>query len=161
VARSFNLVGTGQGQDFVVPDFCAQVSAIAAGEQPAVMNVGNLDVNRDFTDVRDGARALREAMELEAPEAAYNVASGETIGIRTILEWILDEAGVDPEIRVDPARVRAGEIQEICGDATRLREATGWRPERSIEEAVREVYRWTARRWVRSGSTTADEGYIR
>lgn len=161
VARSFNLVGPGQGADFVVPDFCAQVSGIASGEQPAVIHVGNLDVSRDFTDVRDGVRALRETMELEEPEAAYNVASGEAIPIRLMLDWILDEADVEAEIRVDPARVRRGEIETIRGDASRLTEATGWRPALSIEEAVREVYRWTARRWKRAGGTTADEGYAK
>ena len=113
----------------------------------------------DFTDVRDGVRALRETMELEEPEAAYNVASGEAIPIRLMLDWILDEADVEAEIRVDPARVRRGEIETIRGDASRLTEATGWRPALSIEEAVREVYRWTARRWKRAGGTTADEGY--
>ncbi|MCL7979595.1 MAG: GDP-mannose 4,6-dehydratase [marine benthic group bacterium] len=160
VTRSFNLVGPGQGSDFVVPDFCGQVSAIASGERPPVMKVGNLDVSRDFTDVRDGVRALREVMELDRPEAAYNVASGEAVSIRQILDWILDEAGVDPEIRVDPARVRPGEIETIRGDASRLSETTGWRPQFPIEDAVRGVYRWTARRWERGGGTTADEGYV-
>jgi GDP-4-dehydro-6-deoxy-D-mannose reductase len=160
VARSFNLVGPGQGPDFVVPDFCSQVSAIASGEHPPIMQVGNLDVSRDFTDVRDGVRALREVMELDRPDAAYNVASGEAVPIRRILHWIIDEAGVDPEIQVDPARVRAGEIETIRGDASRLAEATGWHPELAIEDAVRAVYRWTARRWERGGATTADEGYV-
>jgi GDP-4-dehydro-6-deoxy-D-mannose reductase len=158
VTRSFNLVGPGQGPDFVVPDFCEQVSAIASGKRPPVIHVGNLNVSRDFTDVRDGVRALRQVMELERPEAAYNVASGTAIRIESILHWILDEAGIEPEIRVDPLRVRPHEIETIRGDATRLKEATGWSPSLSIEEAVREVYRWTARRWERSGGTATGEG---
>jgi GDP-4-dehydro-6-deoxy-D-mannose reductase len=160
VTRSFNLVGPGQNSDFVVPDFCGQVSAIASGERPPIVRVGNLDVSRDFTDVRDGVRALRQVMELGSPEAAYNVASGVAIPIRKILDWILDEAGADPEIQVDPARVRAGEMEMIRGDASRLREATGWRPERPVENAVRGVYRWTARRWERDGANGAEGGYV-
>ncbi|MGW8283824.1 MAG: GDP-mannose 4,6-dehydratase, partial [Gemmatimonadota bacterium] len=113
--------------------------------------VGNLDVERDFTDVRDGVRALRLVMELEDPKAAYNIASGQPIGIRQILDWILDEAGVEPDIHVERARLRENEVARIQGDASRLRQDTGWTPRFSIEESVREVYRWTARRWARSG----------
>jgi GDP-4-dehydro-6-deoxy-D-mannose reductase len=147
VMRSFNLVGPGQGPHFVVPDFCAQVAEICAGRsEDGALHVGNLDVERDFTDVRDGVRAFRAVMELDAPSAAYNLASGSPVRVRTILDWILDEAGIRPEIRVDPSRVREGEVPRIQGDATRLRTETGWSPSRPIEESVREVYRWTARR---------------
>jgi GDP-4-dehydro-6-deoxy-D-mannose reductase len=147
VMRSFNLVGPGQGPYFVVPDFCGQVAEIRAGPgNDGTVHVGNLDVERDFTDVRDGVRAFRAVMELDEPSAAYNLASGAPVRIRRILEWILDEADIRPEIRVDPARVRAGEVPRIQGDAGRLRQQTGWVPERPIEESVREVYRWTAKR---------------
>jgi GDP-4-dehydro-6-deoxy-D-mannose reductase len=151
VTRSFNLVGSGQGPNFVVPDFCSQVSEIVSGNVASEIRVGNLDVERDFTDVRDGVRALRLVMELEDPKAAYNVASGQPIGIRQILDWILDEAGVEPEIHVESARLRENEVARIQGDASRLRQDTGWIPRFSIEDSVREVYRWTARRWARSG----------
>lgn len=148
--RSFNLVGPGQAPDFVVPDFCTQVAEIAAGRnREAVLRVGNLDVERDFTDVRDGVRAFRLAMELDRPAAAYNVASGNAIPIRRILEWILDEAGVRPEIISDAARRRSGEVQRIRGDAGLIRRDTGWEPRRDIEASVREVYRWIARRYAR------------
>lgn len=86
-------------------------------------------------------------MELESPAAAYNVATGTAVSIRQVLEWILDEAGVRPEIIPDAARKRSGEIARVRGDATRLREETGWRPERDIESSVREVYQWIARRY--------------
>ena len=147
VTRSFNLVGPGQAPNFVVPDFCTQVARIASGRSRDPMRVGNLDVERDFTDVRDGVRAFRMVMELESPAAAYNVATGSAVSIRQILEWILDEAGVRPEIIPDAARKRSGEIARVRGDATRLREQTGWRPERDIEASVREVYQWIARRY--------------
>jgi len=149
VVRSFNLVGPGQAPHFVVPDFCNQAARIACGrEREQVMHVGNLDVERDFTDVRDGVRAFRMVMDLEKPAAAYNVASGLSVPIRRILDWILDEAGVKPEIVCDPSRCRPGEISRIRGDAARIRSETGWAPERDIEASVREVYRWIARRYV-------------
>jgi GDP-4-dehydro-6-deoxy-D-mannose reductase len=158
VLRSFNLVGPGQGPNFVVPDFCSQVSEIASGHGSSEILVGNLDVERDFTDVRDGVRALRRVMELKHPKAAYNVASGQPLSIRRILDWILDEAGIEPEVHVESSRLRDNEVTRIQGDASRLRADTDWVPERSIETSVREVYRWTARRWERRDAEVNEGG---
>lgn len=144
VSRGFNLIGPGQQRHFVVPDFSLQVAAVARGDRPPRIRVGNLDVERDFTDVRDGVRAFTMIMELEEPEAAYNVCSGRTVTIRQILEWIQDEAGVELEIEVDPDKVREEEAPRLLGDPRRLREQTGWEPRRSVEETVREVYRSVA-----------------
>lgn len=144
VSRGFNLIGPGQQRHFVVPDFSLQVAAVARGDRPPLIRVGNLDVERDFTDVRDGVRAFTMIMELEDPEAAYNVCSGETVSIRQILEWIQDEAGVDLRVEVDPEKVREEEAPRLLGDPQRLREHTGWRPRHPIEETVREVYRSVA-----------------
>jgi len=158
VLRSFNLVGPGQGPNFVVPDFCAQVSEIVSGHGSSEILVGNLDVERDFTDVRDGVQALRRVMELKHPKAAYNVASGQPISIRRILDWILDEAGIEPGIQVESSRLRDNEVTRIQGDSSRLRADTDWVPERSIETSVREVYRWTARRWERRDAEISEGG---
>lgn len=143
VARGFNLLGPGQETAFVVPDFCDQAARIAAGEAEPVLHVGNLEAVRDFTDIRDGVEAFRMIVEADSPEGAYNVCSGVGRSVRTLLEWILDEAGIDPEIRVDPERLRGEEVDRIVGDAGRVRELTGWQPGRDVEETVREVYRWT------------------
>ena len=153
VVRGFNLVGPGQEPPFVVPEFAVQVARISLGEAEPLVRVGNLDVERDFTDVRDGVRALRLLMDLEAPGAAYNVASGRTIRIGTILDWIVDEAGVEVEIEVVPERVRCEELSVVAGDATRVGEDTGWAPEREVEESVRETYRWLRNRFGRAENT--------
>ena len=154
VVRGFNLIGPGQEPPFVVPEFATQVARIALGEvQPPVM-VGNLDVARDFTDVRDGVRALRLLMELDTPGAAYNVASGQTIRIGTILDWIVDEAGIEVEIEVVPSRVRREELAVVAGDNKRLREDTGWVPLRDVEASVRETYRWLRNRFDRTEHTS-------
>ena len=149
VARGFSLVGPGQEPPFVVPDFCMQVAAIADGRSEPVLRVGNLQIERDFTDVRDGVRALRLMMDLEDARAAYNIASGKAIRIGSLLDWILSEAGVKAEIRVDPARLRREEMARVAGDATLLRAETGWAPARDVEETVREVYRWITARFKR------------
>ena len=138
----------------MVPEFATQVARIALGEvEPPVM-VGNLDVERDFTDVRDGVRALRLLMDLDAPGAAYNVASGQTIRIGTILDWIVDEAGIEVEIEVVPSRVRREELAVVAGDNKRIREDTGWVPLRDVEASVRETYRWLRTRFDRTEQTS-------
>ena len=78
-------------------------------------------------------------------ECVYNVCSGRALPVRRLLDWILEEAGVDPEVRVDPARVRPGEPVRIVGSPERLRQRAGWRVERDVRDAVREVYRRTGR----------------
>lgn len=141
VARGFNLVGPGQQAHFVVPDFCMQVAAVAREERPPRVRVGNLDVERDFTDVRDGVRAFAAIMDLETPDSAYNVCSGRATSVRTVLGWILDEAGIDVEVEVAPERVRREEPDRMVGDPSLLREETGWEPRQDVEETVRAVYR--------------------
>lgn len=158
VVRGFNLLGSGQQLDFVVPSFCIQVAEIVAGRREPVLQVGNLDVERDFTDVRDGVVAFRAIMELEEPETVYNVCSGRALPVRRLLEWILDEAGIDPEIQVDPARVRREEAPRLVGDPGRVRRSTGWTPAHRIEDTVREVYGWIAAQVNRPRGPTARTG---
>lgn len=142
VIRAFNLIGPGQKRRFVIPDFCAQVAAIAAGKAEPVLRVGDLEVERDFTDVRDAVRAFRAVLELEEPGRAYNVCSGEAVSIGTALRWILDEAGLEVEVQAEPERVREGELPRLAGDSEAVRRDTGWAPTRRPEETVRETYRW-------------------
>jgi GDP-4-dehydro-6-deoxy-D-mannose reductase len=118
------------------------VAAIAAGDVEPLLEVGNLDVERDFTDVRDAVRGLRVISQLETPSRAYNVCSGRAVSIRQLVEWILDEAEVEVEIRVVAERVRAEESPRIVGDPRLLERDTGWKPRRDLEDSVRSVYRW-------------------
>lgn len=146
VVRVFNLIGPGQGEEFVVPSFCAQVAAIAKGHAEPGLKVGNLEVERDFLDVRDGVAALAALGELSSPREVYNVGSGQAVRVRSVLEWILQEAEVDVEIEVDSARMRVGEARRLAANPDRMTEDTGWQPERVLEDTIRETYRWFADR---------------
>jgi GDP-4-dehydro-6-deoxy-D-mannose reductase len=143
VARSFNLIGAGQAATFAVPDFCRQAAEIAVCGAEPVLDVGNLDAERDFTDVRDAVCALRAIVNLKSKRPSYNVCSGRSIAIGRLLEWVLDEAGVDPEIRVVEERLRQGEDPRVVGDPGLIKRDTGWEARGDIEAGVREVYRWT------------------
>lgn len=146
VARLFPLVGPGQADAFVVPSFCRQAAEIAAGRAEAVMRVGNLDVQRDFTDVRDGVTGLMALAGLRAPvHRTYNLCSGHGTAVREVLGWILEEAGIEPRIVVDPGRVRAADPSRIVGSSARLRAESGWESSRNVREGVRDTYSWVRR----------------
>ena len=143
VARLFPLLGPGQRPVFVLPSFCRRALAIRRGSAGPRLAVGNLDVARDFTDVRDGVRALQALADLEQPaQRAYNVCSGSATPVRRLLEWVLEAAGIEPEIVADPGLVRPGEPESVVGDPSRLFRATGWRAERDLRACARETLHW-------------------
>lgn len=138
-ARPFNHSGPGQRGGFVIPDFALQIANIEAGRQTASMNVGDMTVERDFTDVRDVVRAYHLLMQNGIPGEAYNVASGETVTIRWILETLLRCASCAVELRQDPALIRPTTIRKSWGDASKLRRGTGWQPTIPLAQTLLDV----------------------
>jgi len=124
--RSFNHTGAGQSERFVTSSFARQVARIEAGLQEPVMRVGNLDSVRDFLDVEDVVEAYLRLLDPAVPAAVYNVASGRPVAVRELLELLLELAGVEARIEVNPEFFRP--TDQLVGDATRLHEATGWEP---------------------------------
>lgn len=130
-ARAFNHTGPGQSTRFVVPAFALQIARAAAGLQEPVLNVGDIETWRDFSDVRDICAAYvacigqRDAL---APGTILNLASGTARRIGDVLTDLASLAGVAVEIRVDPARVRRNDIPLACGDATLARSLLRWSP---------------------------------
>jgi GDP-4-dehydro-6-deoxy-D-mannose reductase len=145
VCRSFNHTGPGQRPVFVVPALARRVHALATGERD-VIPVGNLDVSRDFTDVRDVVVAYRLLLEgladgrIAPGGTVVNVAKGEAVPVRRILETLCRLADVEPRVEADPALVRPDDPPEIRGDASRLQALTGWRPERPLEATLGDVW---------------------
>ena len=134
--RPFNHIGPGQRQGFVLADFAAQVAAIERGEAPPVLATGNLEAARDFTDVRDVARAYRLVLELGTPGAVYNVCSGSPTPIGALLEALLQASRVPVRVETDPALYRPVDRPEIFGSNAALRAATGWQPRIPLTQSV-------------------------
>jgi GDP-4-dehydro-6-deoxy-D-mannose reductase len=135
--RSFNQAGPGQSDLYVLGTLTRQVAeAELAGADAATIRLGNLDSRRDFTDVRDVARAYADAVEAEAPAGAYNVCSGAAVSVGELLELLARAARVEVRHTVDPSRVRAHDVPEIRGTAERIRAAAGWAPQIPLEQTV-------------------------
>jgi len=138
-ARPFNHIGPGQARGFITADFAAQVAAIELGQAGSVLRVGNLDTRRDYLDVRDVVRAYTLLIVHGEPGEVYNIASGVSLSGREILDTLLEHSSVEVEVRTDPDLFRPAEVCELRGDASRLREATGWEPLHPVGEALRSV----------------------
>ena len=138
-ARPFNHIGPGQNNRFVAPAFATQIAGIEEGQSDAVIYVGNLVAKRDFTDVRDIVRAYHLIVDRGQPGEAYNVASGVAHSIQHLLDSLLALTEIDIDVRVDPSRLRPVDVPEIRGDAGKLGADTGWQPEITFEETLRDV----------------------
>jgi GDP-4-dehydro-6-deoxy-D-mannose reductase len=139
--RSFNHTGPGQRTDFVCADFARQVAEIAAGRRPPVMEVGNLDVRRDFSDVRDIVRGYAIALERGAAGEVYNLCSGRATLVRSVLEDLCGIAGVRPDVRVAAERRRRAEVPAYWGSARKAEVELGWRPEIPWAQTLADLYR--------------------
>lgn len=134
VARPFNHIGPGQGRGFLIPDLTASLRERSTEH----LLVGNLDTARDYTDVRDVARAyLAIVTAPERRSLVYNVASGVSHTGREILTAICDDLGVAiPPLEVEAARLRPGDPERIVGSAERLRSEFGWSPEIGWRQSI-------------------------
>ena len=126
--RPFNHTGPGQRADFVCPDFARQLVAVARGARPPVLQVGDLDAVRDFSDVRDVVAAYAAVWERGVRGEAYNVCSGVGRSVRSVLETLIELVGVDVRIDVVPERRRRVLVPALVGSADQLTAATAWQP---------------------------------
>jgi GDP-4-dehydro-6-deoxy-D-mannose reductase len=144
--RSFNHIGPGQSDGFVVSSLARQV-ADAERTNTEVLRVGNLSARRDFTDVRDVVRAYRLLMQHGEPGGVYNVCSGTDVAIADLADALVASSRVPLRIEVDPARVRPVDTPVFVGDSSLLRSTTGWAPQFDVRTTVTEVLDW----WRASG----------
>ena len=140
--RLFNLCGPRQSARFVISSLARQIAGIEAGLFPPRVVVGNLDVRRDFVDVRDAARAYWLAGTQGVRGEAYNVATGRSHSIREVLDQLRALADTSVEVAFDASRLRPAELQVLEGDATRFRKATGWRPEIAFNQTLADTLAW-------------------
>ncbi len=134
--RPFLQLGPRRSDRFVAGAFARQVAEIVLGRSEAVIWVGNIDLQRDFTDVRDVAEAYGLLADQGKAGEVYNIASGTARTLRSMLTTMLEVAGVQAEIRIDASRRRPGEAPLLVGDPAKLHAATGWTPSITFRQSV-------------------------
>lgn len=137
--RAFNHIGPGQSEYFVTAAFARQIARIEAGLQEPVLLVGNLEAERDFTDVRDMVRAYLLAIQQGQPGEVYNIGSGKGHTMQRILDALLAMSTVRVEVRPDLERMRPSDIPVLVCDATRFRDCTGWQPQIPLEQTLKDI----------------------
>ena len=155
VTRSFSHTGPGQTDRFVLPAFAKQCASIKAGLSEPKIKVGNLDVTRDFLDVRDVVRAYRLIVEKGQAGKIYNVCRGEGLSLGDALEALRNMTGLDVTTETDPALLRPVDVPLLVGDSGRLRDRTGWAPSISNERMLEDLFVYWERRVSREDRTAS------
>lgn len=139
IARSFNHIGPGQDSRFAIASFAQQLMQMRSEhESERVLRVGNLEVERDFLDVRDVVRAYRLLLERGVAGEVYNVCSGEAHRLSEVVRRMVELSGSEARIEVDPERFRPVEVPVLRGDPGKLR-ALGWEPGIGMEQTLRDL----------------------
>lgn len=140
--RPFNHFGPGQLEGFVVSDFCSQIVKMEQGLLTPQLLVGDLSVERDFTDVRDVVAGYVRLIEKTPPTGIYNICSGQRRKVADILEFLLKQAKVQIDVQTDPTRFRCSDTPVFAGSAAKMVLATQWKPERDFYASLIETLDW-------------------
>lgn len=134
--RSFLLIGPGQKPGFVINDWCKQLA-----QDKKTLVTGNLSIKRDFTDVRDGARAYWLLMKKGKSGEIYNVCSGKSRELKEVIKLLKQVVKTDFSVDEDKNRFKNNDPLELFGDNTKLK-ALGWRPEISLQESLKDTLKY-------------------
>ena len=142
MTRAFNHIGPGQSPVFAVSDFCKQAVEIERGVTEPVIKVGNTNIKRDFTDVRDVVRAYALLMQKGVPGETYNICSGKSVSLHDILTMIIGQLGMDIIFRIDQKRFRPSDMAVIEADNSKLKTLTGWKSQISLEQSISDIIKY-------------------
>ncbi|MEO0092193.1 MAG: GDP-mannose 4,6-dehydratase [candidate division WOR-3 bacterium] len=137
--RAFNHTGPRRGEVFVTSNFSKQIAEIEKGLRAPIIYVGNLEAVRDFTDVRDTARAYYLALKKGTPGEVYNICSGKGYKIKEVLDILISLSKVDIEIKIDPKRLRPSDVELLVGDPTKIKKEIGWKPQIPFKQTLEDL----------------------
>lgn len=140
--RPFNHTGVGQSDSFVLPSWCKQAAEITKSENEGVIRVGNIDICRDFSDVKDIVKAYRMIIERSDCKKVYNVGSGEAVSLHVILEYIASLSSQKITVQVDEQLFRPSDNIYICADNSAIKEELGWNPRYNVFETIKDMYNY-------------------
>lgn len=155
IARPFHFTGPFQSPRYVLPHVAQQLCEIEQDDRELAIYTGNLDVSRDYTDVRDVARALSMLMSAGKTGEIYNICSGKARTIRELVDFMISLLDRPIDIRIDPRLERQVDIPMLVGSPDKFMKLTGWRPLISQEDAMKDIYAEMKRR-VKAGRKNPD-----
>lgn len=136
--RAFNHSGPRRGEQFVTSNFAKQIAEIENGAEP-IIHVGNLNAQRDFTDVRDMVRGYLLAIKLCQYGVPYNICSSRAISIESLLNRLLSLSKVKVEVVQDKDRMRPSDVPLLLGDCTLFHNTTGWERSYSLDDTLEDL----------------------
>jgi GDP-4-dehydro-6-deoxy-D-mannose reductase len=139
IARPFNHIGPGQSDRFVLPAMAKQLREIKQGRRAAVIETGNIDVTRDFSDVRDVLHAYLAILASGRAGETYNVCSGVERNVGDVLRQMLEITGIKASMQVTEEKRRPHEQRRHYGSNRKLCDDTGWRPRMAFEQSLRDL----------------------
>lgn len=148
--RSFNLTGPGSSPVYALSSFAKQIADIEKGIAKNTIIVGNLNVKRDFTDVRDAAKAYYQVALKAKPGAVYNLCSGKAHDLGNLLDYLVSLSHMSIRMEVDKSRFRPSDLPVMLGDNTKIKTEIGWKPQIDIYETLSDLLNY----W-RSHTTTS------
>ncbi len=140
IVRPFNHIGLGQNESFVIPNFVKQIVDIEKGLKKPIIEVGNLDAIRDFTDVKDIIRGYKYLVESDYNGETFNLCQGKGYSIKEILDILLSFSDKKIEIKFDEKRMRPSDNPNIVGNNKKIEKALDWKPIIEIRTTLHEVY---------------------
>lgn len=135
IARPFNYTGPGQDVRFLIPKIVGHFA-----ERKPQIELGNLNVSRDFSDVRDVVDAYIHLLESDVCGERVNICSGQATALQEIIMMMEEIAGYQIDVQVNPDFVRANEIPVLRGDNQRLQSATGFKPRHALKQTLLDMF---------------------
>lgn len=142
IVRAFNQIGPRQASDFVISSWAKQIAEIESNKRPPLIDVGNIEVERDFLDVRDVLEAYWQLFLKGMPGEVYNICSGKPILLREVLQKMLSLSKKDIQYQVSPSLLRSVEIKRIWGNPGKFKSISGWEPKYSLEDTLSSILNW-------------------
>lgn len=137
VTRAFNHAGPGRGEMYAESAFAKQIVEIELGRREIVEH-GNLESVRNYTDVRDIVRAYKLAIDLDP--GVYNICSDQSVTMQEIMDMLKSHSTVkDIQTKVNPALFRPADFSFKIPSCEKFKKLTGWKPEYKLEETMKDV----------------------
>ncbi|MCU1719255.1 GDP-mannose 4,6-dehydratase [Pseudomonas sp. 5P_3.1_Bac2] len=140
IARPFNHIGTGQSENFVISSIAKQLACISKGKHPPQIEVGDIDVSRDFLDVRDVISAYMCLLDKGVNGEVYNICSGQQQSIRDLIDAMIEYSGIQVSFRQDPSRMRKSEQRVVAGNPNKIKLVTGWQPSVALQQTMQAMF---------------------